>query len=259
MDVRFFQIDAFCDEVFSGNPAGVCPLDQWLDDELMQKIAAENNLSETAFFVRNGEYFDLRWFTPEMEIDLCGHATLASAHVLFEYLGYEDQCVIFETKSGRLFVDREGDLLSMDLPSWLLKPFNVTKRISDALADNPKELYATRDLLAVFDSEEHVRALEPDLVRMAELEYICIIATAPAKDHDFICRVFAPCCGVPEDPVTGSAFCTLVPYWAKRLGKKKMVAFQASARGGEVVCEEMGDRIRLSGKAVCYLTGTIHI
>ncbi len=259
MDIRFFQIDAFCEQVFSGNPAGVCPLDQWLDEDLMQKIAAENNLSETAFFVKNGEYFDLRWFTPEMEIDLCGHATLASAHVLFEYLGYEDQCVVFETKSGRLFVDKEDGMLSMDFPAWPPKSFNVTKRISNALGDTPKELYATRDLLAIFDSEEQVRSLKPDMARTSELEYTCVIVSAPAKDYDFVCRVFAPCCGVPEDPVTGSAFCTLVPYWAKRLNKKNMVGYQASKRGGEVACEEMGDRIRISGKAACYLTGTIHI
>ena len=258
MELDFYQIDAFASKIFGGNPAGVVPLYEWLSDGLMQSIAAENNLSETAFFVNKGEYFDLRWFTPTTEVDLCGHATLAAAWVLFEILGYPDDCVVFETQSGRLFVDREADgLLSMDFPAWEAKPFQVTERVTKALGAKPAELYLSRDLMAVFEDEVTVRDLAPDLARVAELDGMALIVTAPGGDYDFVSRVFAPSVGIPEDPVTGSAHCTLVPYWAARLGKQKLSAYQASARGGELFCREEGERVCIAGRASCYLTGSL--
>ena len=258
MQLDIYQIDAFASQIFSGNPAAVVPLYEWLSDGLMQRIASENGLSETAFFVRKGEYFELRWFTPEAEIDLCGHATLAAAHVLFEFLNYTDECVVFETKSGRLFVDRDAEgLLSMDFPSWAPKPFKVTERVSEALGVRPDELYITRDILAVFSDEATVRALEPDMAQVVKLDGLALIATAPGEEYDFVSRVFAPSVGIPEDPVTGSAHCSLVPYWASRLGKKRLRAFQASKRGGELFCEDMDDRVKIAGHAVCYMVGAI--
>ncbi|MGE4504116.1 MAG: PhzF family phenazine biosynthesis protein [Desulfovibrionaceae bacterium] len=257
MKLDYFQIDAFSGRVFGGNPAGVVPLYEWLSDEALQRIASENGQSETAFFVRKPEYYELRWFTPTVEVELCGHATLAAAHVLFEYLGAPDECVVFETKSGRLFVDYEDGLLSMDFPAWEPKPFQVTERVARALGAKPSELYSTRDFLAVYDDPEEVRALKPDFARVAELDGLAVIATAKGQDYDFISRCFAPAAGIPEDPVTGSAHCTLVPFWAKRLGKTKLHAYQASARGGELFCEHLGDRIKMAGQATCYMIGTI--
>ncbi|WP_316899662.1 PhzF family phenazine biosynthesis protein [Pseudodesulfovibrio indicus] len=258
MELELYQVDAFAEGVFSGNPAAVMPLYEWLSDELMQRIAMENNLSETAFFVRKGEYFELRWFTPELEIDLCGHATLASAHVLYEYLDYTDPVVVFETRSGRLFVDREGDLYSMDFPAWPCSGIQVTERVSKALGARPAELYmGSRDMMAVFKTEDQIRALAPDFRLVAQLDGMCLICTAPGLDHDFVSRVFVPEVNIPEDPVTGSAHCTLVPYWAKRLGKSKLLSYQASTRGGLLQCEDLGDRVKIAGKAVTYMKGTI--
>lgn len=258
MELDLYQVDAFAEGVFSGNPAAVMPLYEWLSDELMQRIAMENNLPETAFFVRKGEYFELRWFTPEIEIDLCGHATLASAHVLYEYLDYSDPVVVFETRSGRLFVDREGGLYSMDFPAWPCSRIQVTERVAKALGARPDELYmGERDMMAVFESEERIRALAPDFGLVAQLDGMCLICTAPGLDHDFVSRVFVPEVNIPEDPVTGSAHCTLVPYWAKRLGKSKLLSYQASARGGLLRCEDLGDRVKIAGKAVTYMKGTV--
>jgi len=260
MELEIYQVDAFAEDVFSGNPAAVIPLYEWLSDELMQNIALENDLSETAFFVRNGEYFELRWFTPSGEIDLCGHATLASAHVLYEYLDYSDPVVVFETKSGRLFVDREGELYSMDFPAWGYTEIQVTERVSKALGVRPAELYmGQRDMMAVFESADDIRALNPDFRLVAQLDGECMVCTAPGLDHDFVSRVFVPELGIPEDPVTGSAHTMLVPYWADRLGKTDLVAYQASARGGLLKCVHLGDRVKIAGKAVNYLTGTIHL
>ena len=259
MELELFQVDAFADRVFSGNPAAVVPLRKWLPDATLQAIASENNLAETAFYLKKGEYYELRWFTPETEVDLCGHATLATAHVLFEHKKYPDACIVFETQSGRLFVEREGGLLSMDFPAWEPKPFPVPERVVRGLGAKPREMWATRDYLAVFDSEEEVRALRPDMGLLAELETICVICTAPGGDYDFISRSFAPGVGIPEDPVTGSSHCTLAPYWSRRLGKKTLTAFQASSRGGELFCEAMGDRVKIAGHAVCYLKGAIRL
>ena len=258
MELDLYQVDAFAEDVFNGNPAAIVPLFEWLSDDLMQKIAMENNLSETAFFVRKGEYFELRWFTPESEVDLCGHGTLASAHVLYEHLGYTDPAVVFETRSGRLFVDREGDLYSMDFPSWPVRPIQVTERVSKALGARPTELYmGERDMMAVFDAEGVVRDMTPDFRLVSKLDGMCMICTAPGLDYDFVSRTFVPEQGIPEDPVTGSAHCTLVPFWAARLGKSVLHAYQASRRGGVLDCEDLGDRVKIAGKAVTYMTGSI--
>jgi len=258
MELDIYQVDAFADGVFSGNPAAVVPLFEWMSDELMQSIAAENNLSETAFFVRKGEYFELRWFTPEGEVDLCGHATLASAYVLYEYLEYEDPVVVFETKSGRLFIDREADMYSMDFPAWGLREIQVTERVSKALGERPVELFmGERDMMALFESEEQIRSLNPDFRLVSQLDGMCMICTAPGLDYDFVSRTFVPEHGIPEDPVTGSAHCTLVPFWAEKLGKTELEAYQASKRGGTLRCKHLGDRVKIAGKAVTYMKGTI--
>ena len=258
MELDLYQVDAFADGVFSGNPAAVIPLFEWLSDELMQNIAAENNLSETAFFVQKGEYFELRWFTPEAEVDLCGHATLASAYVLYEHLGYTDPVVVFETRSGRLFVDREGDDYSMDFPAWPVREIQVTERVAKALGERPTELYmGERDMMAVFETEDQVRNLKPDFRLVSQLDGMCMICTAPGLDYDFVSRTFVPEHGIPEDPVTGSAHCTLVPFWAERLGKSNLHAYQASRRGGVLDCENLGDRVKIAGKGVTYMIGNI--
>ncbi|QGY40586.1 PhzF family phenazine biosynthesis isomerase [Pseudodesulfovibrio cashew] len=258
MQLDLYQVDAFAEDVFSGNPAGVVPLFEWLSDELMQNIAFENNMAETAFFVRKGEYFELRWFTPESEVDLCGHATLAAAHVLYTYLGYTDPAVVFETKSGRLFVDREGGLYSMDFPAWDVREIQVTERVAKALGARPAELFmGERDMMAVFEDEEAIRSLQPDFRLISQLDGMCMICTAPGLDYDFVSRTFVPEQGIPEDPVTGSAHCTLVPFWADRLGKSEFRAYQASRRGGILECRHLGDRVKIAGKAVTYMKGSI--
>ncbi len=258
MELDIYQVDAFAEDIFSGNPAAVIPLYEWLSDGLMQHIAAENNLAETAFFVRKGEYFELRWFTPEEEVDLCGHATLASAYVLYEFLGYEDPAVVFETRSGRLFVDREGDFYSMGFPAWDVREIQVTERVSTALGARPIELFmGERDMMAVFASEEDIRGLKPDYRLVSQLDGMCMICTAPGLDYDFVSRTFAPGHGIPEDPVTGSAHCSLVPFWADRLGKSELRAYQASQRGGVLECHHLGDQVKIAGKAVSYMKGVI--
>jgi PhzF family phenazine biosynthesis protein len=259
MILTLYQVDAFTSRLFAGNPAAVCPLESWLEDGLMQSIALENNLSETAFFVRNGGVYDLRWFTPACEVGLCGHATLASAFVVFEYLDPTAKVVRFQTRSGELRVRRNGDLLVMDFPARPAQPCDLSSALAAALGKPPRELMAARDYLAVYDSEADVRALAPDMRALAALDRFAIIVTAPGKDADFVSRFFAPARGVDEDPVTGSAHCTLVPYWANRLGKTRLHARQVSARGGELWCELAGDRVFLSGRAVRYLEGTVSI
>jgi len=255
--IPIFQVDAFTGRLFAGNPAAVCPLETWLEDSQMQSIAAEINLSETAFFVRNGESYDLRWFTPACEVDLCGHATLASAFVVFEILDPAASLVRFQTRSGELRVSRDGDLLTMDFPARPPQPCNLSLALATALGKPPRELGAARDYLAVYDSEDDVRSLAPNMPAVAALDRFAVIVTAPGRDADFVSRFFAPAHGVDEDPVTGSAHCTLVPYWAERLGKTKLHALQVSARGGELWCELKGDRVTISGRAVRYLEGTI--
>jgi len=254
--IPVYQVDAFASRVFAGNPAAICPLEQWLPDEQMQAIAAENNLSETAFFVPDGDGYALRWFTPKVEVDLCGNATLASAFVILNRLA-PGNSVRFETKSGALMVTRDGDLLSMDFPSRPPAECTVHPQLTAALGGRPETILGARDYLVVYRSEDEVRALDPDMEMLKRIDRFAVIATAPGKDADFVSRFFAPAKGVPEDPVTGSAHTTLIPYWSKRLGKKKLHAYQVSPRGGELWCEDRGERVTMSGKAVQFLEGTI--
>jgi PhzF family phenazine biosynthesis protein len=259
MKIKQYQVDAFASRVFEGNPAAVCPLDAWLPDELMQAIAAENNLSETAFFVPEGDGFRLRWFTPVSEVDLCGHATLATAHVILDILGHAADRVEFGTRSGRLTVMRDGEMLAMDFPAQLPTPVEITAALVAALGAEPTEVLAAMDYIAVFDDEATVRALSPDMNKLSALDLRGVAVTAPGRDYDFVSRFFAPRVGVPEDPVTGSAHCKLAPYWAGRLGKTELMARQVSKRGGDVRCRLMGERVILSGQAVTFMVGEIDI
>lgn len=258
MRIPFYQVDAFTDRVFGGNPAAVCLLDQWPEDAVMQHIAAENNLSETAFLVGSGGAYDLRWFTPTLEIDLCGHATLASAYVIFSFLEPELAAVRFQTASGELRVGRDNDLLVMDFPARPANQAGAVAGLADALGAQPEEVYGARDILAVFATETQVRTMNPDFAALEKIkDAFAVIVTAPGKDVDFVSRFFAPNAGIPEDPVTGSAHCTLVPYWAARLGKKKLHALQVSARGGELFCEDKGGRVFMAGRAALFARGEL--
>ena len=259
MNLTIYQVDAFTREVFKGNPAAVCPLAEWLDAGLMQKIALENNLSETAFFVRQGDVYELRWFTPTFEIDLCGHATLASAYVLFEILGANEKVLKFQTKSGLMTVEREGDLLALDFPSRPATSCDIPEGLIAAIGKQPQEVLRSRDYLMVYETEEEVRSLAPNFAEILKLDTHAVIVTAKGGDSDFVSRFFAPEVGVFEDPVTGSAHCALIPYWAEKLGKNEFFARQVSARGGELFCELKGDRVRIGGHAVLYLKGEIYV
>ncbi len=256
-----YQADAFTGELFGGNPAAVCPLPEWLPDATMQQIAAENNLAETAFFVPRGHEYELRWFTPELEIDLCGHATLATAHVIFSHLGYQADVVNFHTvKAGKLTVSRKDDLYTLDFPSRIPEPATVPEGLLEALGGpRPAEVLRSRDYLVVYGSEREVAELQPDFTALARIDGIGIIVTAPGDQCDFVSRFFAPGAGIPEDPVTGSAHCNLIPYWAQKLGKADLHAFQVSQRRGELWCSLQGDRVLMSGKAVTYLKGEIYL
>jgi PhzF family phenazine biosynthesis protein len=257
--IPYFVVHSFTSSLFHGNPAGICPLETWLADELMQRVAAENRLSETAFFVPGEDGYDLRWFTPESEVDLCGHATLATAHVLFTELGYEAPAVRFQTQSGPLTVWREGEALVMDFPARPGEPIEAPEHLVTGLGAEPAEVYRSRDIMAVFDSEHQVRGLEPDFDELAQLDCTGIIATAPGGDVDFVSRFFAPREGIPEDPVTGSAHCTLAPYWGSRLDRDRLAARQVSPRGGELACRLVDDRVHIAGRAVLYLKGLLDV
>jgi PhzF family phenazine biosynthesis protein len=259
MQLPLYQVDAFAGRLFAGNPAAVCPLDRWLPDETMQSIAAENNLSETAFFVPSADGFDLRWFTPTVETALCGHATLASGFVVMTALAPDQSAVRFHTKSGPLEVTRQGDRFALSLPAQPGQLCPVPKGLTEALGRAPRQMLAAQKYLAIFDDEVDVAAIEPDFDVIAELDRDGLIISAPGRTVDSVSRYFAPHAGIPEDPVTGSAHCTLVPYWSKRLGKKQLIARQISHRGGELACEDRGDRVVLSGRAVLYLEGRIHV
>jgi len=266
MHIPLYQIDAFAtDERFSGNPAAVCPLAEWLPDPVMQAIAAENNLSETAFFVPEGDGYRLRWFTPTTEVDLCGHATLASAYVVFSRIAPWRRSVSFTTQqAGVLTVARDGDLLALDFPARPAAPCAMPEPLTAALGRPPAALLAARDYLAVYDSAEEVAALSPDFAAIAALDRFAVIVTAPGEGGiDFVSRFFAPARGVPEDPVTGSAHCTLIPYWAARLGKNRLEARQVSRRGGALSCALVaapgGNRVTIAGRAAPYLEGTITV
>ncbi|MDT8378730.1 MAG: PhzF family phenazine biosynthesis protein [Desulfotignum sp.] len=261
MNIPMYQVDAFTVSVFSGNPAAVCLLDTWLDDTVLQAIAAENNLSETAFLVPNPTGFDLRWFTPVTEVVLCGHATLASAFVQFFCRNWNKDTIVFETrKSGTLTVARKGDLLEMDFPSRPPTPCDPSDLLSRALGSVPNQVYASaEDLMAIFDSEILVAGLQPDMSLLAQMDCRGIIVTAPGDQCDFVSRFFGPRVGVPEDPVTGSAHCVLIPFWASVLNKNDLHARQVSQRGGELFCQLAHDRVRIAGRAALYLEGMIKI
>jgi len=253
MKIKQYQVDAFASRAFEGNPAAVCPLHSWLDDGLMQSIAEENSLSETAFFVPSAQGYQLRWFTPAREVDLCGHATLASAHVLFDILGYTKQIITFETRSGELTVRKKGRQLQMDFPASPPAPCATPKVLSKALGHQPVEVLAAEDYIAVYDSEATIRAIQPDLFLLSQLDLRCVVITAPGTEFDFVSRCFGPKYGIPEDPVTGSAHCELTPYWARRLGKNVLSARQVSKRGGTLTCELHADRVLLTGSAVTVM------
>jgi PhzF family phenazine biosynthesis protein len=260
MQIPVYHVDAFTDRLFGGNPAAVCPLENWLPDATMQAIAAENNLSETAFFVREGDDCVLRWFTPKVEVDLCGHATLASAHVIFQREPSRGSVAFRTVKAGKLTVTRTGEKLAMDFPARPPKPVAAAQGLAAALGKAPTDVLAARDYMAVYDSEADVAALAPDFAALGKLDCFAVIATAPGENGvDFVSRFFAPAQGVPEDPVTGSSHCTLAPYWGRRLGKTRLEALQISRRVGKLSCTLINDRVVIAGQAVLYLQGTITI
>ncbi|HEX2829678.1 MAG TPA: PhzF family phenazine biosynthesis protein [Burkholderiales bacterium] len=259
MKLPLYQLDAFTSRRFGGNPAAVVPLDAWLPDETLRAIAAENNLAETAYVIARDDVSPLRWFTPSVEVDLCGHATLATAAALFRYIYPEKDRLAFSTRSGELVVTREGDWLSLDFPSRPGTPVEVTDELAAALGARPREALLSRDLLAVFGTEAEVRALRPDFSRVAAMDVHALIASGPGDDVDFVSRFFAPKQGIAEDPVTGSSHCTLAPYWAARLGRNKLIAKQVSQRGGDLRCELRGERVVIAGQVVEYLRGEIEV
>ncbi|PZR70995.1 MAG: isomerase [Chthoniobacterales bacterium] len=259
MKIPYYHVAAFTSRHFAGNPAGVCILNEWLPDEVMQSIAAENNLPETAIVIERDRHFDLRWMTPAAEIDLCGHATLASAHVIFEILGRRRDMVNFQSRSGELTVDRVDDRLVLDFPAQPAKACSPPKKLAEGLRAKPAALFKNRDYVAVFERQEDVLAIAPDLETLATLDAQGVVVTAPGHDCDFVSRYFAPAAGIPEDPVTGSTHCALIPYWSKRLGKRELLARQLSKRGGELFCEDRGERVGIGGKAVTYAEGSIHL
>ena len=257
--MKQYVVDAFTDKVFAGNPAAVCVMDKWLDDELMQKITIENNLSETAFCVREGKNYHLRWFTPGGEIDLCGHATLATAYVILRFVEPELNAVRFDTLSGELIVTKNSGLLEMVFPAYELKPVEVTEQMRDVIGAKPVAAFMGRDLLCVMDDEAEVRDCAPDMAKVMQLDGLLLHITAKGKDYDCVSRSFAPKCGVPEDPVCGSGHCHIIPYWANALGKTELTAYQASRRGGVLYTRVEGDRVILAGKAALFSEAEIYI
>ncbi len=260
MKIPIFQIDAFSRELFHGNPAAVCPLPEWLPDEVMQQIAMENNLAETAFFVREQERYQIRWFTPAVEVDLCGHATLAAGFVIFHFDHYPHPVIEFSSRSGILKVARNGDLLTLNFPSDAAKKIPAPRELILAIGLIPQECYQGKsDYMLVYGTPKEIEDIKPDMERLEAVPARGVIVTAPGREVDFVSRFFAPQSGVPEDPVTGSAHTTLTPYWAARLGKQELTAMQLSRRRGWVSCRLAGDRVEISGHACAYLTGQIDI
>ena len=259
MKIPLYQVDAFTGRLFGGNPAAVCMLEGWLEDGLLQSIASENNLPATAFLVPSGDDFQLRWFTPEVEIDLCGHATLATAHVLMNLIYPERNDLRFRTKSGELKVARNDDLFTLDFPARPASPCEVPEELIEALGIKPQEVWAAKAYMAVYESEEEILDLRPNMELLAKLDKYATIVTAPGHTADFVSRFFAPAKGIPEDHVTGSAHCTLIPYWSDCLGKPTLLAHQVSQRGGELLCEDLGDRVKMSGRTVLFASGHIHL
>ena len=260
MRIPIYQVDAFTDRLFGGNPAAVCPLAEWIDGDLMQQIAAENNLSETAFYVRKGDGFDIRWFTPKVEIDLAGHPTLATAHVIFNHLGYDgEEITFYSAKRGELRVKKRDDLIQLDFPAADSQKIAPPEALVRGLGAEPREVYEARDMMAVFETEGQILSLAPDFRILRDVDSFGIIVTAPGNKSDFVSRFFAPQAGIDEDPVTGSAHTILIPYWAGRLKQNELHARQVSERGGELFCEYHGDRVYIGGHAVTYLIGEIEI
>ncbi|CAA0125811.1 putative isomerase YddE [BD1-7 clade bacterium] len=259
MNVKMYQVDAFAGRAFEGNPAAVCLLDSWLDDAVMQLIAAENNLSETAFVVQQLTHFEIRWFTPLHEVDLCGHATLASAHALFMHAGVKDDVITFRSRSGELEVARRGHTLEMDLPALMPEPCEIPVDIVKAFGAAPLQCLKATDYIVVFDEESDVSLLTPDMSRLRNLDARGVIVTAASDTYDFVTRMFAPKLGIDEDPVTGSAFCQLIPYWADITRKTQFTAKQVSPRGGYVEGQLNVDRVLLRGTCVTYLVGEIYL
>lgn len=261
MKLDIYQVDAFTSVPFKGNPAAVVPLDSWLDDEVLLNIAAENNLAETAFFVKDGDAFELRWFTPTVEMPLCGHATLASAYVLFEELGFEGETIRFKTrKRGDLNVSRDGDRFVLDFPAYPMIEIEPIEMLVNAEVP-PLKYWESQDnmLFLLLKDQKTVETLEPDMSDVLKLPYREVIVMAKGDDCDFASRMFAPKIGIPEDPVTGAIHCSLIPHWAGELGKNELFARQVSKRGGELYCELVGDRVRIGGNAVLYLKGEIYV
>jgi len=260
MKTSFYQVDAFTNRLFSGNPAGVCPLGKWLPADTMQSIAMENNLAETAFFVREQDHYHIRWFTPATEVELCGHATLASAHVIFNHLGHAGEVIEFSSLSGTLRITRDGSKLTLDFPADPPQPAEITPQLSGCFPGNNFFAFKGKtDLMLVFDNETVIASLRPDMRLLGQLPQRGVIVTARGEEVDFVSRFFGPRVGIDEDPVTGSAHTTLTPYWADALGKTELTAMQLSARKGWLACCLRGDRVEITGEAVTYLTGEITI
>lgn len=259
MKLKYYVVDAFAEKPFTGNPAGVCLPEKWLPDETMQSIACENNLPETAFAVPNGDHYDLRWFTPAIEVDLCGHATLATAYVLMNFVHPGTTQVEFRTQSGALFVSRSDERYTLDFPSRPPAPCEKPHILERALGARVLETHQSRDLIALVEDEQTVQKLAPDFALLKQIDVFAVVATAKGDACDFVSRFFAPIEDIPEDPVTGSSHSTLTPFWSKRLGKTQMVARQLSRRGGTLFVEDCGERVKISGKAVCYLQGEIEV
>ena len=259
--IRIFQIDAFTDKVFHGNPAAVCVLDEWIEVEKMQKIGAENNLAETAFVLKKDNDFEIRWFTPTVEVDLCGHATLAAAYVLYKYYNYQSKKINFHSlKSGLLSVEKDKEYFTLDFPTDNYKKVNTPQVLIDAFGIIPAETYRGKtDYLLLFSTQDEIERIEPDLNLIATVDARGVIVSAPGKKTDFVSRFFGPQSGINEDPVTGSAHTTLTPVWSEKLGKANLTAKQLSKRQGDLICELQGSRVRITGKAVTYMTGEIEI
>lgn len=258
-NIKFYQVDAFAGDIFKGNPAGVCPLEKELPDEVMQNIAMENNLSETAFIYSLNGRLHIRWFTPACEVDLCGHATLASAHVLFNHEGFTGKILEFQSKSGPLLVTHKGEMLELDFPAQDLEECEIDPLIEKVLGKKPLKVFKGDDLMAVFESEADIAGFEPDFRELMKLDCRGLIVTAKGDSCDFVSRFFGPQVGIDEDPVTGSAHCSLTPYWHEITGKKMMTARQISKRGGMLFCSMDFDRVKIAGKAVTYLQGEIYL
>ncbi len=259
MTIPIYQVDSFAEKLFEGNPAAVCPLENWLDDQILQSIAAENNLSETAFFVKENDYFHLRWFTPKTEVDLCGHATLASAFILFNILNFPYEEINFQTKSGLLKVYKKDELIILNFPSYNLEDAQSTKNLINAIGKEPIEIFKGSDYFLVYENEDDIISINPNFSELKKINSHGVIVTAKGNECDFVSRYFAPSVGIDEDPVTGSIHTVLIPYWSKRLNKNEMIANQLSKRKGKLYCKNLGNRVEIGGKAVLYLKGEIEI